>query len=66
MALSACSWGMVRQKADTLLLPRARAQINSSTTRKVTVFSPPAVEPEEPPMSISTMETALPPWVSPA
>ena len=42
-----------------------------SSTTNVTVLSPPAVEPEDPPISIRKMETAFPaevsrPWSTPA
>ena len=59
VASMAFAWGMVRLKICTVLLPRALLQINSTSTTKVTVFKPPAVEPEEPPMSITTIESAL-------
>ena len=52
MASSTCPWGMVRWNTQTRLLPLALEARNSTSTMKVTVFRPPAVEPEEPPMSI--------------
>ena len=67
MVMAFINWalGMVRWKTVTVLRPLAREEINSSSTSTVTVFRPPAVEPEEPPMIINTMATALPPSVSP-
>ena len=47
MASRTCLSGMVRQKAQTVLFPRSLAHRNSSSTTKVTVFRPPAVEPED-------------------
>ena len=47
-------------------LPRAREAMNSSSTSTVTVLRPPAVEPEEPPMSINTEKIALLLSVKPA
>ena len=66
MVMASSTWlaGMVRRKAQTVDRPRSRAQIKSTSTTKVTVFSPPAVDPEEPPMSMIIMDTALPPSVS--
>ena len=58
--------GMVRRNTWTELLPLALAHKNRISTTKVTVFRPPAVEPELPPMSISTTDTALPASVSSA
>ena len=66
MVRASSTWelGIVFLKTVTVSLPRKRFHRNRSITRMVTVFMPPAVEPEEPPMSISTMETALPASVS--
>ena len=64
MASSTWAWGMVRLNTQTELRPLARAIKNRHSTMKVTVFSPPAVEPEEPPMSMNTTLMALPPSVS--
>ena len=64
MAFWVCSSGIVRLKAQTVLFPLALAQMVSTSTRNVTVLMPPAVEPEEPPMDISTQEKALPLSVS--
>ena len=57
---------MVRLNTVTVSLPRIRDHKNSISTITVIVLTPPAVEPEEPPMNISTMVTPFPPSVSPA
>ena len=67
MAFSTWSWGIDRRNTLTFPFPRAFAAMNNSSTTKVTVFIPPAVEPEEPPTNISATVTALPasvicPW----
>ena len=54
------SSGMVRLKTVTVFLPLARVIRNRNSTMSVTVLTPPAVEPEEPPMSMRKMETPLP------
>ena len=50
---------MDRLNTCTWLWPLALATEASSSTATVTVLSPPAVEPLEPPISISTMDMAL-------
>ena len=48
------------------LIPLAREIKNSTSTRKVTTFIPPAVEPEAPPTSIKTTLKAFDPSVKAA
>ena len=71
IALSTWLSAMVRRKTLTVYFPRIRFHRNISSTTKVTVFRPPAVDPEEPPISIRKMDTPLPagvssPWSTPA
>ena len=61
MALSTRAWGMVLRRSTTWSLPRRPAHSEISSTPAVAVLMPPAVEPEEPPISISTTDRAAAP-----
>ena len=65
-ASNTLSVGILRLKTHTVCLPLARVHMNSSKTTNVTVFTPPAVEPEDPPISIKNILTPFPASVSSA
>ena len=46
--------GIVRLNATTFWSPRASARMDRAITAMVVTFTPPAVEPEPPPMNMST------------
>ena len=67
MASRTCRSEIDRLNTRTWLWPLALATEASNSTATVTVLRPPAVEPLEPPISISTMDTArvdslIAPW----